>query len=563
LWQLQPAFALVWDAVTNLLAPFTIAGGLIGNIVEKLGLFPQVATETALSVQEISDNAANLAQQIDLLNQKTAELDQQYQDGKLTLEEYNSQKAELTNQSNTAQAALETEKNLFQELNAEYFQAQEQIAANNERIAELQGTIGTLNDRLERGRISQEEYNMKLQAAQGEIDNLVLSNRNLEQVQKQQIATQQQVNQAVNAISTAKTVDEFNKLRLAALETIKSYALTLKAQVALQRGLGNQEWVDAAVEWLLTLKQTARDIANLRFVPPAAWPSNLGWGGGWGWSRGVSSVQRERERAARDAEKAEEDLKRKTEKRLKEIEKIWTRTYKNIGKAIKDQQKVVDDLTKSIEDTKKELSDLNDEAIDVGKTAQEELASRFLEVQERLGELDPQKTLLDNEELQERAKLLQELDILQQTLNEADSAEAQRQANLTETEAILEARDEELAAIEEKRVALEEELSDLENQKAREEQVLLAFAETQKAIEQGVTESFAIELDKRLNLIRQFRESAGDFTGQIWAPTIVGQGVQPGSTITTNQTNNFNNTVNDVTTAQALSQQIQRALVQN
>ena len=367
---------------------------------------------------------------------------------------------------------------------------------------------------------------------------------------------------AFDQLSTASSQEELQKIQD---ESVK----TLQALIAVQRGIIATENEQLNGAWLLSTRtiQAQRNIQDLQATyfqlqnsvaqntKRIVWSTNENVENTRSANRKIAQSNK---KLVDDTIKQQENLDKLNEENLKKYEKLATDTYETVWQAIENQTEVVQNLNDEITNTQGELDSLSQKASDVAQGAQNDLASRFLEVQERLWELDPTQTVLGTDDLQERQKLLQELTLLQENLSQSEIDEAQRVAWLSETEAILEARDKELLAIEQKKLALEQELLALEESKQKEAVVLEWFAELQNRLNEWVTAKFAEELVKRLQLAQQFQDQIQSF-GASFNPSIVFNG----NNWQWNTNNiSFNSTINSNVDGVALLSDIENTLWQ-
>jgi len=169
------------------------------------------------------------------------------------------------------------------------------------------------------------------------------------------------------------------------------------------------------------------------------------------------AVISEREKQAEEQEKIAEEKAKEMEKFVKEETKAaeeelkrqvdaYEDAYDAIGKAIKDSEKNADWFRKEIEKSRKSIEDFDAAIRGIEFDTEQQLANRFIEVQDRLKEIDENRTWT-SEEVKERAALQEELAILRQNVSQATIDDQKAIQELSETEKIL--RERQKAIIEE------------------------------------------------------------------------------------------------------------------
>lgn len=429
--------------------------GFLNATTEFIGLFSSTTETTVTELDKINTALQQNWVQIQ-------QLQQDYRDWKLSIEEYNEALDPLITTKEELTELSEAEATTVAALTEEYNKAQAQIDANNASIEKLTIAIWSNNFRVERWTLSAEEARLANQKLQAQIETLTTANISLADIQDAVTKWTDRVKTAMDKISTAKSIEEFRAYQLAALQTIKVNAQVLISALQAQKALWNTEWVARITEALQWLKKSAQEVAKIEFVSISGWwdipdaipidtPTDR-QRGGWGKSAATKAKEEELkaiEKLEKEALEEKERLAKEAEKIAKEEAKITEEAFKDafdaIGDKIKDKEKDVADFTKQIEKSIDKIADIDAKIWELWASASEDLASRFVEVETELA--DPEIDQDKKKSLEEERAL-----ILANTTEE-ERAEAIRKEWLSDAEKILENRNLEIAALEEKRAA--------------------------------------------------------------------------------------------------------------
>ncbi len=317
---------------------------------------------------------------------------------------------------------------------------------------------------------------------------------------------------------------------------IKGYvAPILKLVESIIKAIGQIPWVQA------TLAKARSNIAQqkaasygitspapLDLTPINQWPTipklddirtpRGWWLGGW------------RSKAIEDETKALEESQQK-EKEIFDQKVQDTKDYIDaFSDAIKQGEQSIDNLSNKIEEAQKKIESLNEKQL----TEQEKLASKYVEIQEKLS---GKRTMWNDERT---AQLQEDLELILQYTTEAQRAEAQRQATLSETEKIVE----NIQAIESEKKDLEEEVKALEAQKELETVILEEFNLRRGELEKQYTALVWTESQTRMQILQKEIEKTKELIKLQQKAGTSGMMLTKPSTTSNTNTNSTTNNVN-------------------
>lgn len=201
------------------------------------------------------------------------------------------------------------------------------------------------------------------------------------------------------------------------------------------------------------------------------------------------------EEAKRKQERIDEEYQDKQIDKLEELKEVWEDVYDSIWDSIEAWQEKVDELIEKISDWIEEISRLEDKIWNIEQDRQNDLAERYIEVQEEIKEARRELEELNQaqdidlwsiSEAQNRLQALRdENELLKQNTTEKERQSAVEFDALSETEKILENSRLEIEAIELKKSKIIEETENL-------------IAETKKRVD---------TLEEAKNLQNQYEES--------------------------------------------------------
>ena len=231
-----------------------------------------------------------------------------------------------------------------------------------------------------------------------------------------------------------------------------------------------------------------------------------------------------------------------------------------VSNLLTDQVRKYAEIRDEIAGIDEEIQWINSSIENVNLSAAEDLASRFVEIQNEIANIDV--AWWDSWDQARLQALQAEAELIKQNTTEAQLAEAERQAWLSTAEKILEARDQEISQLEIKRQELEDQKALLEEQKAAEIETIRQSAELQKSIEEGITENFRIQIEKRKEILSDFQRLQGQ-AADLWLISASQNAWWGAWWINNTSTQNINVTVDWVSNPDEVKRAVNEAIVES
>ena len=272
------------------------------------------------------------------------------------------------------------------------------------------------------------------------------------------------------------------------------------------------------------LKSNTSSVSNIWWLwgapfvmPELAQPSS--------WGRSWKSDVRKIENIEKEISKRREDFKKEREKkeedRLKNSTDRFEKAWKKIKDVIEDQKKELETFNDEILKTKDTISDLEGALDKLNANTQQDLASRFVEVQETINDILSSWETWNEKQISDLQK---ELQLLTDNTTEEERKEAIRRGWLSVTESILEKRDIERQKIQEQIDAEKEKLQLQEQARDLQQQQIEKIYKTEIDLQKQATKSLWEELAKRLQLIDNYGSKVN--ASLLWQTSTSTQGTQ-------------------------------------
>lgn len=471
--------------------------------------------ETQNRIPWLTDNLKDTQTAIDELNEK-------FNQWVISVEEYVSKMADL-------EVALKNAQDEYDAVNDRINNNNEKVEENSETIEKVKRRmiaylkiIGELTDKYWENDAQVISIKKSLSDAKVELAGLSKESEDAKKVNDFLQWSFWGLSSAINSVTTAKTRSEFNKLRLNAVNLLKTFALVWISQLKEARASGDTELEWAIISRLKTISDSAAQIKTLEFQSAkdqGAAENTKTNNTKSGASKRTGSRKQETNDAVKELEKqkkADED-KRKAEKKeleaiQKERAKFIEEQKKEREKLAKEDQKILDDFAKSIqkryETAGKEIGKietsiekLGDKIADTQAKIDQATADGSSSIAERAVELEK---LLKDEELSAEKKIAleKELALAKSNTTEQDLERANLLATESETERII-------RETEEKKSELELQLADLQTKQDAERQLLETAVADREALERWLTAFLWDQEEVRTNkAIAEFKRLA-------------------------------------------------------
>lgn len=309
-----------------------------------------------------------------------------------------------------------------------------------------------------------------------------------------------------------------------------------------------QWWTKSLVWWINT------ELSKIWSDSWVSWWWSSWWGGWWKVWKQFEDLRKFAEDTfkiiADNAKKRADDVAKRTSDLAWRVK--WLIQW--FWQSIEDQKSKIKDFTDQISDANSKIDQARNKINDINQSTTEQLAWRLQTIQSEIWEATAWN---DTEKL---SALREELDLINWLKNideiRAQVAENERRERLTTAEKILEDAQKEIdlqndiIAIEQDRIAK------LQEQKEQEKLVLEAFQAKQIKLEENYTKRFGEELEKRLDLVKNFQQRVR--TATLWNTTAQTQPINNTNT----STQNINVTVDWVSNPEEVRQAVTEAITQ-
>ncbi len=472
---LQDSINIIGEGMGNKLLPF------MKWLVEFWSDIASVFEQQENSISKLADSTKTLLAIYEEQTARLEELNEEYENWMVTEEDYRSELESLTYSINDNVAQIET-----------------QVEALD-RLKDLQILINMKNEEAKRimddESLSVEAKREKMLALKDAIDELKRKQEEATIVSKVLAWSFDELWFWIDALSTAKSVQEFDKLKAKQIESVHASKAVVDAAYAQALALWDDKAIFRNIEAIEKLNMALYELEKAEYT------ASKSSGGAWGSRKsGKSARQIQMEKEAKEAEKLKKEEEKLEKQKLAQIEKDnkefqkrkqslqketakkEAENFKNLSKVANDVYKIVTDwikdAEKSIASLTKEIDGINQDLEENQVESGVSIAERAVEIQNKLDELKKGGNL-SSEDYQTRIDLEKELALAQQSTTQDLIEDAKLRSEETVTQRLIREAEEEELALQIKKARLEKEkeieVQNLQQLEAEKVQLMQAF----------------------------------------------------------------------------------------